>query len=113
MDNQTKEHKDQVNHTNTFFAGLLMGAMAGAGVMLLLAPQSGAKTRAQLQQKGIELRDQAVKGVESAEEAVTQVRVTAQRMTADVRHKAEELQKQGQDLIGEQKERLSTLIEAG
>ena len=38
--------------------GLLIGGLAGAGAMLLLAPQSGEKTRAQIQEKTIQLRDE-------------------------------------------------------
>lgn len=43
-----------------FLAGFLVGGVTGAIVALLFAPQSGAETRAQLQEKGIELRDRAV-----------------------------------------------------
>jgi len=37
--------------------GMLIGSLAGAAAMLLLAPQSGKDTRTQIQKKGIELRD--------------------------------------------------------
>lgn len=42
-----------------FLAGFLVGGVTGAIVALLFAPQSGAETRAQLQEKSIELRDRA------------------------------------------------------
>jgi gas vesicle protein len=47
------------NHnTISFIAGSLVGAFTGAGLALLLAPQSGAKTRAQIRDKGIALKEQ-------------------------------------------------------
>jgi gas vesicle protein len=39
--------------------GLVIGWVAGFGAMLLLAPQSGKKTRVQIEQKSIELQDRA------------------------------------------------------
>ena len=39
--------------------GLLVGGLAGAGVMLLVAPRSGKRTRAKLQRRGAEWREQA------------------------------------------------------
>jgi gas vesicle protein len=78
--------------------------------MLLLAPQSGKKTRAQIQQKSLELRDQTA---ETVEDALAQARVKARQITADVHEQAEALQQRGQDMLDEQKERLSTVVEAG
>lgn len=56
-----------------FFAGILLGSLAGAATMLLFAPQSGRKTRNQIQQKATELRAQALGTVEST---VAQVRAS-------------------------------------
>ncbi len=39
--------------------GLLFGTLAGFGAMLLLAPQSGEKTRAQIGQESTKLQDRA------------------------------------------------------
>jgi gas vesicle protein len=38
-------------------AGSILGGFVGAGVMLLLAPHSGKKTRARLQEQGVKLRN--------------------------------------------------------
>ena len=54
--------------------------------MLLLAPQSGKKTRTQIQRKSIELRDQTT---EAVEDAVAQAGVKARQITADVHEQAE------------------------
>jgi gas vesicle protein len=78
--------------------------------MLLLAPQSGKKTRTQIQDKSIELRDQTVKTVE---DTAAQVRTKANQITASIHKQAEELQQHGQDILDEQKERWSPVVEAG
>ena len=57
MDKRNQDLGHPIDYTKGFLAGALFGGLAGAGVMLLLAPQSGRRTRAKLQQKGIELRD--------------------------------------------------------
>jgi gas vesicle protein len=43
----------------SFLTGLLFGGIASIGFILLLAPQSGSKTRGQIKQKRIELQDRA------------------------------------------------------
>jgi gas vesicle protein len=90
-----------------FLAGLLVGGLAGAGVVLLVAPQSGKKTRAQIRQKSSALRDQAVKTVEGA---VAQTRGTARQIMDDVRDQAGELQQGGQDLLDDQRDHLSKTL---
>ena len=110
LDNHNLEHENGVKQVGGFFAGLLVGGLAGAGTMLLLAPQSGKRTRTQIQLKGMELRDQTT---EAVEDALKQTRSKARQIRADVRDKADELQQRGQAVLDEQKERLSTLVEAG
>ena len=86
-----------------------MGGLAGAGAMLSLAPQSGKKTRAQIRQESIELRGQTVKSVEGA---VAQARGKARRITAGVQRQTRELQQRGQDMLDEQREVVSQVVEA-
>jgi gas vesicle protein len=109
MDNHSDKHESDANHPGSFFAGLLLGGLAGAGAMLLLAPQSGKRTRAEIQLKGIELRDQTA---EAVEDVVAQARVKARQVTAGVREKAEELQHRGQEMLDEQVARVSAVVEA-
>jgi len=109
MDNSSNSHETGTNHPLDFLAGVLLGGLAGAGAMLLLAPQSGEKTRAQIQLKSMELRDQTA---EAVEDAVAQSRVKARQITAEVRAKAEELQHRGQGVFDEQKARVSAIVEA-
>lgn len=104
------EHGHTVSNTMRVVAGLLIGGLVGVGVTLLLAPQSGKRTRALIQQKSIELREQAS---DSVDDAVAQARIKVRHITSDISDKAEELQQRGQAMIDEQKERLSALRSDG
>jgi gas vesicle protein len=107
---QEQEHEHTASNAMRMVAGLLVGGLVGAGVTLLLAPQSGKRTRAQIQQKSIELRGQAS---DSMDDAVVQVRVKARQIKADVRDKAEELQLRGQEMVVEQMDRVSAALDGG
>jgi len=116
MDNHRRIHGYEVSRPGRllagllFFAGLLTGSLAGAGAMLLFAPQSGKKTRAQIQHESVKLRDQTV---ETVEDAMAHVRSNARQITDGVHEQAEELEQRGHEMLDEQKERLSTVVEAG
>ena len=120
MENYDDEHEHaelNVQAALGFLAGIAIGALAGAGTMLLMAPQSGKRTRAQIRHKGRELRDQAT---DTIQEAVTDARTTGEHLTARVQKQADKIQKQadklqqrGQDAIDAQKERWSPVVEAG
>jgi gas vesicle protein len=107
MDNHDHEHENGVNQVGGFFAGLLIGGLAGAVAMLLLAPQSGKRTRAQIQLKSMELREQTT---EAVEDAMAQARTKGRQIRADVREKADELEQRGQDVIDEQRDQWGTTL---
>ena len=86
-----------------FLLGLLAGGLAGAGMMLLLAPQSGKKTRTGIERKGKQLYKQFGKTVE---ETMAQVRTKAHQITDDVAEQAGDLQQRGQDAIDAQRDNL-------
>jgi gas vesicle protein len=91
-----------------FLAGILLGALAGAAAMLLLAPQSGKKTRRQIRRKGKALRKQTAGAIE---DGVAQVRATAHDVTATIHEQTETLQQRGEDILEAGKERLATAVE--
>ncbi len=93
-----------------FLLGMLVGGLAGAVTMLLLAPQSGKDTRMQIQEKGIELRDRTTGMVE---DVMAQVRLDRDKLTVGGRQKAKELLEQGQALVVEQLDRVSDVAQAG
>jgi gas vesicle protein len=117
MASYNDEHEHFGHTIRGFVAGVLVGGLAGAGVMLLLAPQSGLRTQAQIRRKGMDLRDQAVG---SMEDAMDQARATSQEITAKVHEQAdkvqlqaEKMQQRGQHALDVQKERWAPVVEAG
>jgi len=90
--------------------GTVIGALAGAVTMLLLAPQSGKRTRIQIQEKSIELRDRAA-GI--MEDTVAQLRLDGNKIARDGRRKANELLHQGQGLVADQLEYVTDAVKAG
>jgi gas vesicle protein len=95
-------------------AGLLLGGLIGAGVALLLAPQSGHKTRRQIRRKGRDLREQTTDAItDTIEDGVAQVRSKAQQVTSSIQEQTEALQQRGQDVVDKGKERFVAVVEAG
>src|SRR5205085_10365862 len=97
------------NTAKGFFAGILVGGLVASAATLLLAPQSGARTRRKIQHAGLELRDQAMSGVE---DVMDQARATGRHISAGVHKQAAGLQERGQAIVDEQKERVTALVEA-
>jgi gas vesicle protein len=110
MINDNLEYSRPTNSILNVLVGMLIGGLAGAVTMLLLAPQSGKRTRIQIQEKSIELRDRATGMVEGA---VAQVRLDGNKIVRDGRRKANELLHQGQGLVVDQLEHVSDAVKAG
>jgi len=93
MVNHNYEHENDAHEPEGSWAGtlvglligLLIGGLTGAVTMLFLAPQSGKKSRAKMQQLSHELREQTA---EAVDDALAQVRVKAGQITHDVREQA-------------------------
>ena len=79
----------------SFLAGFVIGGLIGAGVALLMAPQSGEETRALIADKSIELRDRAAE--------------TAQ----DVQMRASDYAQQTAQMYDEQVQRIQAAVDAG
>ena len=77
----------------SFMAGFLFGGLVGAIAALIMAPQSGEETRVLICDKSIELKDMAAS--------------TATEISKASQEKAAELQKRGQVILEEQKDRIS------
>ena len=110
MGSNGQEYSGLGKRAGGFVAGLLVGGLVGAGSMLLLAPQSGKKTRAKLEHDGLELRDHVTGTVH---DAVAQSRSTASRVMSRVQEQARVLQQRGQDMFDERREAVSKAVEAG
>lgn len=55
--------------TSGFFAGLMMGAVVGAAIALLYAPQSGPETRQLVKEKALEIKEKAAKAAKKIKES--------------------------------------------
>ena len=117
MDNHKDNHDHNHEHTHQhehehehgaaesgglwagMLAGLLIGGLAGAIAMLLLAPQSGKRTRAKLRRQSYALRAQTAETMENMEDAMADARDKTHQMTHDARKQAEKLDKRGHALF--------------
>jgi gas vesicle protein len=59
--------------TSGFFAGLMMGAIVGAAIALLYAPQPGTETRRMVKEKALEVKEKAAKAASKIKESVSTV----------------------------------------
>lgn len=116
MHKKKHENNQDVNQVSGFLAGflfvggVLLGSVAGAGVMLLVAPQSGKKTRKQLRRKGQKARKQTAKTVKHK---VEQVQDKANQVSTSIHEQVEDVQERAQDVIDDQKDRWGPAVEAG
>lgn len=110
MESNIEGHVNGPGNTRSVLIGLLIGGLASAAAMLLLAPQSGKQTRAQIREKSIQLRDQTTTSMKNALE---QARVEADGLTTGVREKAGELKRQGKEELVRQMDRASAALDAG
>jgi gas vesicle protein len=109
MIHESKEYQYPTNNTRNVLLGIVIGGLAGAATMLLLAPQSGKDTRMQIQKKGLELRDRTT---EMVEDTMTQVRSNVNKIASDGGQKIKELKQQGRKLAVEQLDRVSAVLDA-
>jgi gas vesicle protein len=98
------------NNILGILTGMLIGTLAGGLTMLLLAPQSGKKTRMLIQEKGIELRDQTN---DYLEDALTKVRKDGRKLSREGRSMVKQMVTHGQNLVTEQLESVSEAVKAG
>jgi len=98
-------------------AGLVVGGLVGAALMLIYAPQSGAKTRKLIRKRAMALRNQATETAEEAreraEEALDSALERARDATDEVRERVEHIQKRGQKTLEAQRERVASVVDAG
>jgi gas vesicle protein len=78
----------QNNEGAAFFAGLVIGGLVGAALSLLLAPQSGEETRAQLRDKSLEYKDRAAEGITDAQHKAMDQVTTIQEKSRETYEKS-------------------------
>jgi gas vesicle protein len=103
-----RRHKS--GNAGSTLAGFLLGGLIGAGAMLLLAPQSGQKTREELQRGATAVRDRTMSRVN---ETVAEARTKAEELSTEARMKAEELKARGRQAAIEGLDKVSQAAETG
>jgi gas vesicle protein len=91
----------QGNEGASFFAGLVIGGLIGAALALLLAPQSGEETRAQIRDRSLEYKDRAEEGLFEARQRATEVGHRAQVQVAALQEKGKEALEKGKQSAAE------------
>ena len=99
----------------SFIAGLTIGALAGAVVSLLLAPQTGEETRQLIKDKAVELRDKSTETLEEtrkrAEVAYKDALAKAEELSSVSKQKADEYLTAGKEKITEASKTLRKRVE--
>src|SRR3989304_242351 len=123
---EKKAMADNDSDFGVFLAGFIVGGLVGAAVALLMAPKSGEETRTYIKDKGIELKDEAMKSTEEArqkassalaearakaEAAASEYKVKAEELAQQAKVQAGELKKRGQVILDEQKGKVEKVVE--
>jgi gas vesicle protein len=108
--NSQEFERKQSGNSISVLLGMVIGSLVGAVTMLLFAPQPGEKTRAELQDSALKLRDRTTT---TLKDTMTQVSSKANQIKADMQIKAQELNHQGKDLLVRQLDNVSHAADAG
>ena len=97
MDNDYIEYREALG----FLAGLTVGALIGTAAALLLAPQSGARTRRQIARKAEEWTDAAEETLEDARDDARDLADKAARETRRLARRARKRADRAGDRLAE------------
>ncbi|MBN1328076.1 MAG: YtxH domain-containing protein [Candidatus Heimdallarchaeota archaeon] len=113
------------NDFGAFLIGFAVGALTGAAVSLLMAPQSGEDTRKVLKERAIELKDKASEtyvttkektahlyeeGIHKATQIIDEGKEKASQIIEQGKNKAVDVKQKGQVVLEEQREKLAETI---
>jgi gas vesicle protein len=104
----------QKNNGGEFFAGLVVGGLIGAALALLLAPQSGEESRAQIREKGLDwqymanetLADSRAKADAVLANTQAKAKEALSHLPEQAKEKATELQEKGKAVLENQTDKL-------
>ena len=94
---------DNGDDFGAFMAGFVIGGLVGAATALILAPQSGAETRAQIASKGDELwhtsEQQFLEYRDKAETTVSQTQAKVKETSGQVQERARIVLDEGKSML--------------
>lgn len=85
---------NKCNGAGSFLTGVILGALVGAGVALLYAPQTGEETRKQLKVKADEAKKKALAMKKEAMEKMEKVKGEAAEKVDELKGKAQRAAKE-------------------
>lgn len=88
----------------SLISAFAIGGLIGAGIALLMAPQSGQETRDRIRNKSVEIKDKAI---ETAEDTRERASKALNDVTQQTKEKVSSLSKRGQQMVEDQKQRLN------
>lgn len=103
----------QSNGGAEFFAGLVIGGLVGAALALLLAPQSGEETRAQIRDKSLEFKDRAEEGVLEARHLIEKQMDGLQDQISSLQEQVAALQGKGKEAFEKGKQSAGEALSRG
>ena len=122
MKNQMQEFENEYEYETVHRArpvkpilgGFLVGSVIGVATALLFAPRSGPKTRAEIRDRAVELRDRTS---ETVKDTVSQAKSKAYEIKDTVKdtvqQKAEELKQRGKHTVSRKLDEVSEAAETG
>ncbi len=87
---------DKSNGSVELILGMVIGGVIGAAAGILLAPQSGEKTRAQIKSKGEDLYSETKSKVENYKE--TRLDPKVEKLEKDIKRKMAEVEKKAKSI---------------
>jgi gas vesicle protein len=93
-----------------FFAGLVIGGLVGATLALLLAPQSGEETRAQIRDKSLDLKSRAEEGYLEARQIAEKQMASLQEQVTTLQEQVSTLQEKGKEAYEKGKESVAQAV---
>lgn len=92
---ENSEYRDTLN----FLVGLAVGALIGSGAALLLAPQSGSRTRKRIAHRAGELTDAATDRLEDARGDARRLATRARKRADDTGERLSDAVERGRDRL--------------
>lgn len=81
----------------TIILAFVLGSLIGAGAALLMAPESGRKTRSMIKDKGAELKDRAAGTMEDTKSRIDDLASQTKDRVASLTHRGEEFAQEAKE----------------
>ena len=108
MSHHSYQQEHRGGNIGSFIAGAVVGGLVGAGIALLQAPQSGKRTREEIQQKVDEVRHQAEDVMSTAKEhgkeAADEISSHAQEVKKEAQSAMQTAKSEGREAAEEAKQ---------